>query len=270
MDPGMSADDVGVPSGRVVFGLDGCPSGWVAVRLDSGTVVDVRVVDCLADIVGAVPPGPEPGSDAGVVLGVDMPVGLWDGPRDADRAARALLPGRASTVFDAASKQVVEGWASGQVTSHQEASALNRKVSGAGLSQQSWRLVPKMAEVVRSAAAGAHLVEVHPELAFAMLAGGPLPRKRSWAGVQVRRGLLAGVGVHLPDRFERDEEASPDDVVDAAICAWVADGVSAGSSSVRTVPASTSQMCCGRPIVMMVRHRAGPPGRTGFTLTSSP
>lgn len=237
------------PPARVAVGLDGCPSGWVMVRLDAGRVADVRVVDGLPDVAG---PAAGP-----AVLGVDMPVGLWDGPRDADRAARALLPGRASTVFDAASKQVVDGWMSGQVDSHRVASDLNRKVSGSGLSQQSWRLVPKVAEVVRAASAGAHLVEVHPELAFATLAGGPLPRKRSWAGVQARRSILDSVGVYLPDRFVRDDEAAPDDVVDAAVCAWVADGVASRSPAVSTVPPSTSQSFAGRPIVMTVRHRDG-------------
>jgi predicted RNase H-like nuclease len=35
-------------------------------------------------------------------VGIDMPVGLVDGPRDTDAAARALLPGRASSVFSTA------------------------------------------------------------------------------------------------------------------------------------------------------------------------
>ena len=230
---------------RVVVGLDGCPSGWVMVTLVDGTVDDVRVIASLHVDVDLA---------AVARVGIDMPVGLVDGPRDTDAAARALLPGRAASVFSTAARGVVQGWTAGTITTHAEATAKNVLLTGSGLSQQAWRLVPKMAEVDAVAASGIDLTEVHPELAFATIDGAPLPRKRSWPGLMLRREILGGLGILLPTRFAGDTQAAPDDVVDAAICAWVADGL-AGAGRVRTVPQRTTQVAHGRPIVITVRER---------------
>lgn len=231
-------------SRRVVVGLDGCPSGWVAVTLVDGRVTDVRVVARIRDAIELHGP---------TVVAIDMPVGLVDGPRDTDAAARALLPGRASSVFSTAPRAVVERWASGDLNEHAAATALSVAVTGAGLSQQAWRLVPKMAEVEALARQGVVLTEVHPELAFAVVTGAPLPRKRSWPGLMRRREVLEELGVELPTRFEGDTGAAPDDVVDAAICAWVADGSISGAV-MRSVPERTAQRAHGRPITICVRE----------------
>jgi len=229
---------------RRALGLDGCPTGWVAVLLVDGVVADVRVVGTITEVLALHAPQ---------AIAVDMPVGLVDGARDTDAAARALLPGRASSVFSTAPKAVVDGWRSGAITEHHEASALARSVTGAGLSQQAWRLVPKMAEVDDLAAGGVLLTEVHPELAFTTVAGEPLPRKRSWPGMMVRQRLLDVLGVVLPERFVGDTAAAPDDVVDAAICAWVADGLAGAPGRIATVPQHTEQQAHGRPIVITTR-----------------
>ena len=229
---------------RVVVGLDGCPTGWVAVVLRGGRVEAVRVVGSIRETLDAV---------AAAHVGIDMPVGLVDGPRDTDAAARALLPGRAASVFSTAARAVVEGFVAGAITSHAEATARSVEVTGSGLSQQAWRLVPKMAEVEDLAASGVELTEVHPELAFATIVGEPLPRKRSWPGLMRRREVLAELGVELPTRFDGDTGAAPDDVVDAAICAWVADGLACGAS-MRRVPERTDQTAHGREIVITVRE----------------
>ncbi len=231
---------------RVALGLDGCPIGWVAVVLHDGRVHDVRVVASVREALEL--PSSPPGA-----VGIDMPVGLVDGPRDTDAAARALLPGRAASVFSTAPRAVVEGFVDGSITTHAQATARSVEVSGSGLSQQAWRLVPKMAEVEDVCASGVVLTEVHPELAFATLAGAPLPRKRSWPGLMLRREVLAEHGLDLPHRFDGDTAAAPDDVVDAAVCALVADAL-AGGAPVRRVPEATSQTAHGRDIVITVRE----------------
>ena len=230
---------------RQVLGLDGCPTGWVAVWLADGRVDEVAVVDDLATALGHRPVRR---------IGIAMPVGLVDGLRDTDAAARARLPGRASSVFSTAPRRVVEGWRDGRLTTHAAASRAAVEVTGQGLSQQAWRLVPKMAEVEEAAAAGTRLTEVHPELAFATVAGAPLPRKRSWPGVVERQRLLGRLGVRLPRRFPRDTEAAPDDVLDAAVCAWVADGPAGAPGRIGRPPRRTAQRAHGRPIVITVRH----------------
>lgn len=232
---------------RRVLGLDGCPSGWVAVLLIDGAVADVRVVARAEEALALHRPSH---------VGVDMPVGLVDAVRDTDTAARRLLPGRASSVFSTAPLAVVTGWCDGSLATHAQASERCRAVTGQGLSQQAWRLVPKMAEVDDLARAGAPLVEVHPELAFATASGAPLPRKRSWPGIMLRRHLLTELGIVLPDRFDGDTDAAPDDVVDAAVCAWVADGLAGAPGELLRVPAATGQRAHGRDIVITARRRS--------------
>ena len=228
---------------RRVLGVDGCSAGWVVVALTDGVVDGVEVVAHLAE---ALADGP---FDA---VGVDMPIGLVDGPREADAAARRLLPGRASSVFSAPPRTVVDGARDGALGTHAQATARATEVSGAGISMQAWRLVPRIVEVDELLVDGHPLHEVHPEVAFAVLTGAPLPRKRSWAGITTRRAILDRHGVVLPDRFPGDESAAPDDVVDAAVCAWVADGI-AGAGPVLTLPESTGQRDHGRPIVITTR-----------------
>jgi predicted RNase H-like nuclease len=227
---------------RRVVGADGCPTGWVVVSLHEGAVESVEVVGDLREVLGA----------PYAAAAVDMPVGIVDGSRDADTAARQLLPGRASSVFSAPPKVVIDGVRDGSLTEHAAASAAAAASTGKGISMQAWRLVPKIVAVDDLVAAGHPLLEVHPEVAFAVVAGGALPRKRSWSGITTRRAILERLGLVLPDRFPGDELAAPDDVVDAAICAWVADAEAAGQPLIR-VPAATLQTAYGREVVITAR-----------------
>ena len=61
------------------------------------------------------------------------------------------------------------------------------------------------------------LWEVHPELSFALLLGGPAePPQTTWAGQRERRAALFEAGIHLGDVGEVGAMAAPDDVLDAA------------------------------------------------------
>ncbi len=238
-------------------GLDGCRAGWVVVTLHDGRVGDVEVVGSIVEVCDGA--GPSVEADRQEPIGIDMPIGLVDAPsRDTDVAARLLLPGRASSIFNALPRAVVDAWVAGELPDHATASRLARDRTGKGISQQAWRLVPKIAELDRAVRDGAPLFEVHPEVAFAVLVGAPLPRKRSWAGLTTRRGLLRRLGIDLPDRFPGDDDCAPDDVVDAAVCAWVADGLAAGEP-VLTVPDRPTQQDRGRPVASYARRDPGTP-----------
>jgi len=236
---------------RRVLGVDGCPTGWVCVTLVDGAVTQVEVVEALEEAVEG---------EGFAAVGVDMPIGLADGPREADAAARNLLPGRASSVFSAPPRTVVDGARDGTLTTHAEATAAAVACCGAGISMQAWRLVPRIVEVDGLIGRHPELHEVHPEVAFALLVGDVLPRKRSWAGVTTRRAVLERHGVLLPDRFPGDTEAGPDDVLDAAVCAFVADAI-AGAGEVVTLPDETLQRDHGRPIT--ITGRIPPPALPG-------
>lgn len=232
---------------RRALGLDGTADGWMAVVVADEQVVDAFVVATGAEAVARAEPA---------AVAVDMPVGLLDvAVRDADAAARKDLAGAASTVFNAPARSVVEAWRRGEVETHADASALSRQATGVGLSQQAWRLVPKIAEIEQLAAPwGTRLRECHPELAFRQLtAGQRLPRKRSWDGLMRRRALLAGVGVALPDVLPAGgHRAAPDDVLDATMCAWVAAGIADGGP-LRPYPAEPRQADSGRPVAVWTR-----------------
>jgi predicted RNase H-like nuclease len=236
---------------REVVGLDGCRDGWVAVHLRDGRLTQVAVVAHAEEAYAGGAP-----LDA---VAVDIPIGLLDGPpRDADGAARRMLPGRAASVFSAPPRAVLDLVGADPDVTHARATALAVEVSGRGISQQAFRLVPRIAEVAALVAGGADVAEVHPEVAFAVVAGAPLPRKTSWAGMEARREHLAALGVTLPTSFPGADRCAPDDVVDAAICAWVADGV-AGAGPVITLPPETDQTDRGRPIVIVARRPPAAP-----------
>lgn len=227
---------------RRTLGADGCPTGWVVVALRDGAVESVEVVGDLREVL-----------DTPYAAGaVDMPIGLVDAARDADTAARRLLPGRASSVFSTPPKAVIDGVRDGSITGHTAATATAVAATGKGISMQAWRLVPKILAVDDLVAEGHPLLEVHPEVAFAVVAGGALPRKRSWSGITTRRAVLERLGLVLPDRFPGDESAAPDDVVDAAICAWVADAAAVGQPLIR-IPETTTQVARGRDVVITAR-----------------
>jgi predicted RNase H-like nuclease len=235
---------------RRALGLDGCRDGWVAVLLVDGSVADVAV---LPDVTAA-RRWAEPHA-----TGIDMPIGLLDGGvREADAAARARLPGRAASVFNAPPRAVVEAHRADPELTYAAANALARRTADRGISQQTWRLVPRIAEVDEAVADDAELLEVHPEVAFAELGGRPLPRKVTWAGQVARRTALADLGLRIPDRFEGDERCAPDDVLDAAVVAWVADGAAAGEALVH-LPSPVTQHDRGRPVSIVVRARSGLP-----------
>ena len=109
---------------------------------------------------------------------------------------------------------------------HATAIAINQQATGgAGVSAQAFALRRKLLEVdawVRHA--GLTVVEVHPEVSFASLAGRPLPEsKRTWTGVIRRRRLLTEAGIVLDDDLgPAGSAAAVDDILDAAIAAWTA------------------------------------------------
>ena len=192
----------------IVGGADGCRTGWVVCRRDDGGTLSMEVVKTLAEACEGLS-----------ILAVDMPIGLLDTPRPAracEGEARALLPGKASSVFP------TPCWPALACTTHAAANATSKRL-GVGLNQQTFHLFPKMREVddlLRTRPKLKRIVyEAHPELAFARMNGGKpvLSKKRKPDGYAERRQLLAEHGFACT--VDHLSGAARDDILDAiAVC----------------------------------------------------
>lgn len=209
-------------TGADVVGADGARGGWAVATVSlgrDGSPYDVRwsMVAHLADVLA----GPA------FAIGVDMPIGLPErGRRTCDLLAKERLGRAHARVFLTPPRAVLE------TGTHREASALHRTlVDGAGMSVQTWHLLPKVAEV-DDLADDPRLVEVHPELSFAALAGLPprsaLPSKRTPEGRAARIDVLRR---WLPF-LAADEVPAGDDFPDALAVAWSATRWLAGRADV--------------------------------------
>jgi predicted RNase H-like nuclease len=215
-----SVPTVRAASGRVV-GIDAAGRhGWVGVLVDDGGVVGART-GALAEIVAWAEPVD--------VVGVDIPIGdVPGGVRRAEAAARAFVGPRAASILSPPPLDVL-------AVPYAEANAALAARGAPRLSRQAWALGPKMLEAAALAAGDDRVHEVHPEVSFRELAGAPLPwSKKSWNGLMLRRRLLAGAGLALPDELPGADGVPADDVVDATAVAWSARRIAAGTA--RTFP----------------------------------
>ena len=209
----------------VAIGVDGCKAGWLYFRLD-GSDMSFGVVESVAELLH------QTGEDACILI--DIPIGLPEIgklERTCDLAARkALSPKRGSSVFPTPCRQALSA------ASYEDATAINRRKLGRGLSRQSWAIAPKIREVdellASSDVARRSIRETHPEVCFWGLAGGPmeypkktregyLERMRILKLVEPRAEQMIAVAFLTHGGFE----AVRDDVVDAfvaAICARAA------------------------------------------------
>jgi len=202
---------------RKVVGVDGCKGGWAAVAL-TGNRVDVEVFATVSDLFAA-------HADAEVFL-IDMPIGLPESPDDErpEEAARAMLPGKASSIFNCPCRQAV-------YADPKDASALNREVLGKALSAQSFGIIPKIRELDEYLTAHEDIrprvLESHPELCFAMLSGSPVQEsKHTPKGQQKRLEILSPFCREMRGAVEHagfsKKQAALDDLIDAACLAVVA------------------------------------------------
>jgi predicted RNase H-like nuclease len=222
-------------TGSRVLGADACRAGWVGITLsDEGVGAYVH-----AEIAGLVELAAAAGPLA--VIGIDMPIGLADaGLRQADLLARKAAGPRWASVFVTPVRAAID------VADYQQACGVNRRLAGCGISRQAFNLREKIIQVDRWLRhAPCPVVEVHPELSFGELAGAPLAdAKSTWAGAARRRQLLAAEGIVLTgDLGLAGRQVGVDDVLDAAVVAWTALRVAAGSA--RRLPAESERFSDG-------------------------
>jgi len=216
-DEGTDRRPASGQTGRVL-GVDSAGKyGWVGIVLDAGGFHGARL-GTLRDVIDwAEPVG---------VIGVDIPIGhVGSGRRRADVEARGFVGARGSSVFAAPPAEVL------RMASYGEANEMLTAVSASMLSRQAWALIPKIVEAASIADCDRRVFEVHPEVSFCEMAGECLAwSKKTWNGLLLRRRLLAGVGIELPEVIPEIGGAVTDDVVDAAVVAWSAGRIAAGAA----------------------------------------
>ncbi len=212
----------------MVRGVDGCPAGWIAVTIaTTGPLTPcVTITRNFADLTTGVEK-----------IAVDMPIGLPEtagpGGRGAERAARAILGGRKSSVFSVPSRSAV------YASDYPEACRLAEATSDPPrkISKQAFFLFPKIRQIDsllrNDASLLARVFETHPEVAF-WCANDEAPMvfpKSKPQGLRERRDLLERNG--FPAAFldaPVEWGAKRDDFLDACVCALVARRLHAGTA----------------------------------------
>ncbi|HEX7189722.1 MAG TPA: DUF429 domain-containing protein [Actinomycetes bacterium] len=210
-----------------VLGVDGCRAGWVGALVEDNEVAWLALPDIRAAL----------DVDAAVVA-VDMPLGLPPrGRRECDLLAKTTLGRAHSRVFLAPPRGVLAA------ADYSAAGPLHRELAdGKGMSVQTWHILDRIREV-DEVALDPRLVEVHPELSFAELAGRVLAPKRTSLG---RRERVAALRIWLPGLADVPRGAHALDALDALAAAWSARRWLTGEA--RTVPADPPQDGRGRPM----------------------
>jgi predicted RNase H-like nuclease len=202
-------------------GIDGCRAGWVIAFQLGGEPV-LALVKTLSELA------PHLGRETTVMI--DMPIGLLNdaSSRYCDALARERLrPYRSSSIFGVPPRAVT------RISDYTQANALSRKLTGKGLSKQSFYLFPKIRELddwlVNPERQG-EWWECHPEVAFAQLNRGVAVKasKKSEEGQAERVSLLAdlpGVNKALERASEnyKRKDLLPDDCIDALVCLLTAE-----------------------------------------------
>ena len=235
---------------RGYVGIDGCRQGnWFCVELGPDDAWDFRVlpIDGVGEFVRT----------ARIAL-IDIPIGLVESGsegRACDRDARRLLaPRRGSSVFPAPARAAVH------TRRFAEAVRINRRLTGRGISRQSWAIAPRIRVIddllQRDTGLRAVLRECHPEICFWALNGGT-PMRHNKKTVDGRAERMAALRRFFPAaeallerataRFTR-RQVSLDDIVDAMAVAVTA---KIGEGRYRTLPPHPVRDATGLPLEMV-------------------
>ena len=194
-----------------VIGIDGTSTGWVASigNTKNKCLSIIKFSEKLERLLSDYPSS---------VVVIDMPIELnkKNYLRTCDVLAKKYL-GKAfqSSIFIPPLKRVLK------CTTYQRANELSKKITGKGLSKQSWHLKSKISEVQQISKLSDKVYEGHPECSFKMLKKEPLKaKKKSVSGIFERLDLLKRVGLDplsVNLRLENNSSIKIDDVLDSMV-----------------------------------------------------
>jgi len=200
-------------------GIDRWRGGWVIAER-KGQDIRLWTASAIAEVCEALA--------AHAVVAIDMPIALANyGRREAESELRAVLGSAARSVFTSPTRPAVAA------ESQSEATILNRKHGGPGISAQAFGLFASIREL-RSALSGpdfAHWWETHPETAFALMnRGEPMASKRTAVGVAERLAALETCFPRVATALLKAPHKVPiDDALDALAALWSAERIARGA-----------------------------------------
>jgi predicted RNase H-like nuclease len=214
------------PDTLTLYGVDGCPAGWLCVSLDDKqdmpTVRISHEVDALFHEVAA------------AIIAIDIPIGLpSSGVRRCDMEARAILGPRKSSVFPAPMRCTLSA------RSYEEACAASARACGKRLSKQTYELLPRIRDIdtllLEEPNLAQRVHEVHPEVSFYHWNSENVMRhsKHSGFGFLERFRLVEEAFPGAAESIRNSvppKQASDDDILDALAALWTAGRIRAGTA----------------------------------------
>ena len=194
-----------------LIGIDGTSSGWIA-SIGSSNNKCVSIITFSENLNKILSDYPNS------VVVIDMPTELnkKNYLRECDVLAKRYL-GKSfqSSIFIPPLKRVLD------CADYQEANMLSKKLTGKGLSKQSWNLKSKIIEVQGISKLSNKIYEGHPECSFKMLKNETLKaKKKSVLGIFERLSILKKAGLD-PLSLSLHLESTPtikiDDVLDSMV-----------------------------------------------------
>ena len=180
-----------MPPHSHIFGIDGCPAGWLVLsqKADNSGSLSARIYPTLDELA--------PHLREDHIAAIDMPIGMPTPdhyPRACDIAARRALGSRACCVFSAPCRGVLS-----HLHHYPSASSWHKHATGKAISCQAFNILPKINQLdtflsLHPGIASFH--EIHPEVSFAYMNGSngkPTPiltKKTSPEGAQARADLI--------------------------------------------------------------------------------
>lgn len=250
-----------MPPHSHIYGIDGCPAGWLVLSQPHGNMtsapISVSIYPTLDQLATQL--------QADDIVAIDMPIGLPIGlphtdhyPRACDIAARQALGPRACCVFSAPCRGVLK-----HLDDYATACASHRGATGQGISCQAFNILPKIHELDQLLSRQPDLAsfhEVHPEISFAHMnassgkASPLLTKKSSPEGEQARAKLIGHAFPKLPELTTLHQQLGPktkhgktrwalNDLHDAFAALWSAHRII--SNTARSFP---SESTCKAPI----------------------
>jgi len=196
-----------------VLGIDACKKGWCVV----GRIENRLVWGCFTKIEDVVSTYP----DVDRIL-IDIPIGLSSKHfmRTVDAKARKYLEKRKSSLFSPPCREALFA------NTYKEALAINRAITGKGISIQAYNISSKIKEIdewFTSKPEEIKVYEAHPELCFKTLNGNQDLQysKHEKEGLEIRKDIVFH---HLEDlkpafaallKTYKRSEVKPDDILDA-------------------------------------------------------